>query len=615
MCKRLIPLLGVLFVVSAHGATFFVPEDRAVVRGAEAIVVGTALASHTIKTDDGAIETVTTISIEETIKGSVGADPFEVIEPGGVYEGRMTAIPGIPRFQDGERSLLFLVMTPAGWRVRDIALGKFSFATDRAGRKLLVRDEGEVAGWDSKGAPYEERRRSAAEFLEFVRTEARGGMGKENYFLSREPFALDVEGEAAKFIAKPLFTPQSYTFTLARWNVFPSPVTFYSIGTQTGAPGNGTTAITAAFNAWNGDPSSNVNYVYGGQDTSGSHPNPAAQDGQNSIYFERDLSGIGVSPVNCTSNSYTGVLGVTGFPKVSGSHSGPGGITWATTIEQDVQMNKTSGDCSFYFNSGDFNSAVTHEVGHTLSFRHADEAQGDPTQPPTPCNPANEECWVSPDKAIMKAFISPGINAALQTFDQHAIAAIYPAPPPPGIPTGVVAMPASSTTISVQWTAVAGATSYEIYSRAPGGSFTLRGTSASSPFLDGAAPNTAYLYRVRALNSGGSSGDSASDLATTVIFTDDALSAGSTVVKAVHLAQLRTAADAVRAQAGLGGGSYTDMASPGIVVKAVHITQVRTALDAGMSILGLTTGGYTDGSLTGVVVKAVHVQEIRNRVK
>ncbi|MGZ4808496.1 MAG: hypothetical protein ACXV7D_04130 [Thermoanaerobaculia bacterium] len=41
------------------------------------------------------------------------------------------------------------------------------------------------------------------------------------------------------------------------------------------------------------------------------------------------------------------------------------------------------------------------------------------------------------------------------------------------------------------------------------------------------------------------------DLATTVIFTDSSLVAGTTVVKSVHVTELRTAANAVRQLAGL----------------------------------------------------------------
>jgi uncharacterized protein YkwD len=184
----------------------------------------------------------------------------------------------------------------------------------------------------------------------------------------------------------------------------------------------------------------------------------------------------------------------------------------------------------------------------------------------------------------------------------------------PAAPSGVTATATASTQVQVTWNAVTGATSYEVHRRNPGGSFTLRGTSLTTSFTDTASANTAYLYRVRAVNAAGSSGDSASDLATTVLYTNDPLASGI-AVKAIHLAELRTAVSAVRAQAGLSAGTYTDAAATGVVIKAVHITELRSQLDAAMSALGLTTGGWTDASLSGVRIKTTHVQEIRNRVK
>jgi uncharacterized protein YkwD len=184
----------------------------------------------------------------------------------------------------------------------------------------------------------------------------------------------------------------------------------------------------------------------------------------------------------------------------------------------------------------------------------------------------------------------------------------------PAAPTGVSAAATSSTQVQVTWSAVTGGTSYQIYRRDPGGSFALRGTSLTTSFNDTASAGTAYLYRVRAVNIGASSGDSAYDLATTVMFTDDPLPTGF-VVKAVHLAQLRTAVTAVRAQAGSGVVAYTDAAATGVTAKAIHITELRAYLDQAMSTLGLTTGGWTDAGLTGVRIKAIHFQQIRNRVK
>ncbi|HEX9493211.1 MAG TPA: IPT/TIG domain-containing protein, partial [Thermoanaerobaculia bacterium] len=185
----------------------------------------------------------------------------------------------------------------------------------------------------------------------------------------------------------------------------------------------------------------------------------------------------------------------------------------------------------------------------------------------------------------------------------------------PSIPANVTATAQTSTSVLITWSAVPSATSYQIF-RNDGGGFAQINTSTSATYTDsGVTASTSHLYRVRAVNASGASGDSASDIATTIIFTDDPIVSGSTAVKAVHLSELRSATDAVRGLAGKPAGVYTDSASAGMTVKAMHVTEIRTQLDEAMSMLMLTTGGYTDGSLTGVVIKAVHFQEIRNRVK
>jgi hypothetical protein len=182
-------------------------------------------------------------------------------------------------------------------------------------------------------------------------------------------------------------------------------------------------------------------------------------------------------------------------------------------------------------------------------------------------------------------------------------------------PGGLVAAAVTSTRVDLSWIAYTGATSYQVDRRSAGGTFVQIGTSATNAFSDtAAAPDTAYQYRVRAVISGGTSSSSTPDLATTVIFTDSPLSTG-VVVKAIHLGQLRTAVNAVRALAALSPAGFTDSASPGVPIRAVHFSELRTALDAARTSLGMAPGSYTDPSLAGQIIRAVHVQELRSGVQ
>jgi titin len=110
-------------------------------------------------------------------------------------------------------------------------------------------------------------------------------------------------------------------------------------------------------------------------------------------------------------------------------------------------------------------------------------------------------------------------NAVGESDYSSEVTATTQAPPvvAPGIPTGVGATATSSTSISVSWTAVSGATSYKVFrSATSGGTYTQVGTPASSPYADaGLTASTAYYYKVSAVNSAGESGQSSYASATT----------------------------------------------------------------------------------------------------
>src|SRR4051794_25527304 len=115
---------------AAYAASFVVPPDRELIHRADAIVIGSALTSYARATDAGGIETVTPLSVDEVVKGRVADTTIDVVEPGGVLNGRAMVIAGVPRFREGTRLLLFLKKTGAErWSVSEIVLGKFSFQT------------------------------------------------------------------------------------------------------------------------------------------------------------------------------------------------------------------------------------------------------------------------------------------------------------------------------------------------------------------------------------------------------------------------------------------------------------------------------------------------------
>jgi hypothetical protein len=193
------------------------------------------------------------------------------------------------------------------------------------------------------------------------------------------------------------------------------------------------------------------------------------------------------------------------------------------------------------------------------------------------------------------------------------------------IPTNVVAAATSNSQVTISWSAVAGAATYEIqrstnYGSANNG-FTML-TTVTAPTITfnntSLTADTTYLYKVRAINGATMSSFSAIDPATTIVFTDDPLNTGVTA-KAAHVTQLRIAVNAMRAAAGLSAQSFTDpgLASGGII-RAVHQNELRTALNLARSTIGLAAIVYVDSptvTATSTKVKAAHVTDLRNGVK
>lgn len=101
-------------------------------------------------------------------------------------------------------------------------------------------------------------------------------------------------------------------------------------------------------------------------------------------------------------------------------------------------------------------------------------------------------------------------------------------------------------------------------------------------------------------------------------FTDDPIVVGTTVIRVLHILELRSRIDAVRVARGLAAFTWTDPTlTPGsAIVKAQHILDLRSALAEAYVAAAVTPPTYTDAVLTGgdTVVRAVHLAELRAAV-
>jgi hypothetical protein len=168
--------------------------------------------------------------------------------------------------------------------------------------------------------------------------------------------------------------------------------------------------------------------------------------------------------------------------------------------------------------------------------------------------------------------------------------------------------------VILTWTPVASATGYEVV-RAGAASPLASTVSAGHVDTQSIVPGTTYVYRVRALGPSFPGTLSAPEIATMIVFTDDPIVIGSTVMKGVHLTEVRAAVNAVRVAAGLTGATFTDAAPSSKTAKALYIQELRAALDPARSIIGVPAVTYTNAANAGSLVRAIDLAEIRNGVK
>ena len=257
-------------------------------------------------------------------------------------------------------------------------------------------------------------------------------------------------------------------------------------------------------------------------------------------------------------------------------------------------------------------SSVTHARNMNQRFNRLSFTQGMGGLNVTLPSSANA---CPPGTYMLFVLNSNGVPSVAQFINVNSSNAL-----PPGAPSNLVATATSTSAASLSWSAGSGSIDHYEIQRATNknGPFTTLSNTASTSFSDsGLTSTTTYIYRVRAVDANGNYSDfSNTDIATTIVFTDDPLVAGTTIVQAQHITELRSAVNAVRAAAGLSAATWTDSSLTGVEIKAVHISELRSNLDAARSALGLSTGSYTDALTPGsTIVKAVHVSELRDRVK
>jgi len=401
---------GLVLASTIRAATFIVPDDAQLVANADAVIAGTCIGSWARTSDEGHIETVFQIAVDETLVGEVDSSTIEIVEPGGHTARSWVVVPGAPDYSPGERYVIVLGRRDDGrWSTSDLTLGRFRFERGMSGNELLVRDAAEIHGWSEDGSPHVERTRAARPFMDFIRNVAAQRRVRADYFVDdqvAEWTRTDRTGISTSAVSE--LTPgRRFTFELADYPAR-QPDRVFEWHVAGSIPGLDLPAAVAAGVArWSGAPGSTIRYVASEAPASG---DTWGNDGESRIIagdphgqvqgtFGRTSTIVAASFVGCTDCE---VIEHNGEPFYA--------ITYADVVIND-------GISSANMTQEKLVTAVTHELGHTLGFRHSD-------QPPASAGECGEQVPCTRN-AVMNSTVVTGIDGTLQAWDEIAVLSIY----------------------------------------------------------------------------------------------------------------------------------------------------------------------------------------------
>ncbi|MEA2328573.1 MAG: hypothetical protein QOE68_3532, partial [Thermoanaerobaculia bacterium] len=137
-------------------------------------------------------------------------------------------------------------------------------------------------------------------------------------------------------------------------------------------------------------------------------------------------------------------------------------------------------------------------------------------------------------------------------------------------------------------------------------------TTTGTTFTDSSRPSAinTWVYSVTASSSSSPvSATSNVDYGTTVQFHDNPVTT-STLIKELHITELRSAIDSILVAGGHSAASWTDPSITGATVKAAHINELRSNLATAAAVFGFTPAPYTYPTISSL--QLIHKEDIND---
>ncbi|HYH08215.1 MAG TPA: S8 family serine peptidase [Thermoanaerobaculia bacterium] len=181
-----------------------------------------------------------------------------------------------------------------------------------------------------------------------------------------------------------------------------------------------------------------------------------------------------------------------------------------------------------------------------------------------------------------------------------------------------------SGSVAFTWSPVTNADGYRVERKIPGQPWmitvTVSGQSASSASEPAPpTPGGVVLYRVTATSGGLVSAPSNVDVAWVGTFTDDGLVIGSTLVRAIHVLELRKAVNSLCAAADLApqfsAAEVADDALSGSVFEEEHLTDLMDRLNTARTSIGMGSVAFGETPVPWTLNRAAATNDLRAGVK